>query len=48
MSEDPLPVTDIMVAPKNHMDLARSGMEYLLAYKGYHAPVNLSDIKLRY
>jgi len=43
-----LPIKRIMVAPENHLDLARSGIEYLLKYKGYQVEVVLSDIKLRY
>lgn len=47
-SDNKLPVKAITVAPKNHTDLARKGMEYYLACHGYHTPVKLSNIKLRY
>ena len=43
-----LPIEEIMVAPQNHIDLAKSGMEYMLQVKGYQATVSLSNIKLRY
>ncbi|MDO5411122.1 MAG: DUF2971 domain-containing protein [Lachnospiraceae bacterium] len=44
-----LPIQSIMVAPKNHIDLARKGMEQYLKEAGYRdIPVNLSKIKLRY
>ncbi|MCI6888220.1 MAG: hypothetical protein MR868_13415 [Lachnospiraceae bacterium] len=43
-----LPIKEIMVAPKNHIDLARKGMEYMMAEKGYEAQVSLSNINLRY
>ncbi len=43
-----LPIREIVVAPKNHIDLARKGMEYMMAEKGYEAQVSLSNINLRY
>ncbi len=43
-----LPIKEIVVAPKNHIDLAKKGMEYMLAEKGYDAQVSLSNINLRY
>lgn len=46
--EENLPVKEIMVAPQNHIDLAKKGMEYMMKSKGYRVPVHLSDIKLRY
>lgn len=48
LSEGNLPIEEIMVAPQNHIDLAKSGMEYMLYTKGYRANVSLSNIKLRY
>lgn len=48
LSEKRLPVKEIMVAPQNHTDLAQKGMEYMMAEKGYHVTVALSNIKLRY
>lgn len=48
LSEENLPVKEIMVAPQNHIDLAKKGMEYMMKSKGYRVPVHLSDIKLRY
>ncbi len=48
LSEGNLPIQEIMVAPQNHIDLAKSGMEYMLHTKGYSADVTLSNIKLRY
>ncbi|MCI8559836.1 MAG: DUF2971 domain-containing protein [Dorea sp.] len=48
MSEKNLPVEEIMIAPQNHIDLAKSGVEYMLHTKGYKAEVSLSNIKLRY
>ena len=48
LSEKNLPIEEIMVAPQNHIDLAKSGMEYMLHTKGYKANVTLSNIKLRY
>ncbi len=48
LSDKLLPVEEIMVAPQNHIDLAKSGMEYMLRTKGYDADVSLSNIKLRY
>ncbi len=43
-----LPVRSVTVAPKNHIDLARRGMEYYLRSLGYEVPVRLSRLKLRY
>lgn len=43
-----LPVLGVTVAPKNHTDLARRGMEYYLEALGYEVPVKLSQLKLRY
>lgn len=43
-----LPIKEIVVAPKNHIDLARKGMEYMMAENGYEAQVSLSNINLRY
>ena len=43
-----LPIKEIVVAPKNHIDLAKKGMEYMIAEKGYDAQVSLSNINLRY
>lgn len=48
LTEKNLPIEEIMVAPQNHIDLAKSGMEYMLHTKGYKANVSLSNIKLRY
>lgn len=48
LTEKNLPIEEIMVAPQNHIDLAKSGMEYMLQAKGYQAEVSLSNIKLRY
>lgn len=48
LSEGLLPIEEIMVAPQNHIDLAKKGMEYMLHTKGYRAEVALSNIKLRY
>ncbi len=48
LSDKSLPIEEIMVAPQNHIDLAKSGMEYMLRTKGYKAEVSLSNIKLRY
>lgn len=48
LSDRMLPIEEIMVAPQNHIDLAKSGMEYMLRAKGYTAEVALSNIKLRY
>lgn len=48
LSEKNLPVEEIVIAPQNHIDLAKSGMEYMLFTKGYKAEVSLSNIKLRY
>lgn len=35
-----LPIKEIVVAPKNHIDLAKKGMEYMIAEKGYDAQVS--------
>lgn len=43
-----LPVDQITVAPKNHMDLAGKGMTQYLDQLGYQIPVELSRLKLRY
>lgn len=43
-----LPIKEIMVAPKNHIDLAKKGMKYMIEKKGYDAQVSLSSINLRY
>ncbi|MGN0357528.1 MAG: DUF2971 domain-containing protein [Blautia sp.] len=43
-----LPIREIVVAPQNHIDLARKGIEYMIAEKGYEAQVSLSNINLRY
>ena len=48
LSDRNLPIEEIMVAPQNHIDLAKNGMEYMLQTKGYDADVSLSNIKLRY
>ena len=48
LSEKNLPVEELVIAPQNHIDLAKSGMEYMLHTKGYRAGVSLSSIKLRY
>lgn len=48
LSGQNLPIEEIIVAPQNHIDLAKSGMEYMLHAKGYQAAVSLSNIKLRY
>ncbi len=48
LTEENLPIEEIMVAPQNHIDLAKNGMEYMLQAKGYQAKVSLSNIKLRY
>ena len=47
-AEEELPVNSVTVAPKNHIDLARRGMEYYLSSLGYDVPVKLSQLKLRY
>lgn len=44
----PLPLRSVTVAPKNHTDLSRRGMEYYLRSLGYDVPVKLSQLKLRY
>ena len=46
--DERLPVRSVTVAPKNHTDLARRGMEYYLRSLGYEVPVKLSSLKLRY
>ena len=46
--DERLPVRSVTVAPKNHSDLARRGMEYYLRSLGYEVPVKLSRLKLRY
>ena len=46
--DERLPVRSVTVAPKNHSDLARRGMEYYLRSLGYEVPVKLSSLKLRY
>ena len=43
-----LPVRKITVAPKNHVDLARKGMQQYVQMLGYEIPVELSSLKLRY
>ena len=43
-----LPIMEVVVAPKNHIDLARKGIEYMMAEKGYKIQVFLSNINLRY
>ena len=43
-----LPIKEVVIAPKNHMDLAKKGVEYMMKEKGYDIDVNLSDIRLRY
>ena len=43
-----LPIRSITVAPQNHIDLAKKGIEYYLKYYGYDVEVSLSNIKLRY
>ncbi len=48
ISEGKLPIRGMTVAPKNHVDLARKGMEVYLDYLGYHVPIELSQLKLRY
>ena len=48
LSSKTLPVTEIVVAPSNHIDLAKNGVEYMMKTLGYDVPVELSDIKLRY
>ena len=48
LSEKLLPIEEIMIAPQNHIDLAKDGMEYMLRTKGYKAEVAMSNIKLRY
>lgn len=41
-------VKRITVAPKNHVDLARAGMEFFTRHYGYEVEVCLSRIHLRY
>lgn len=48
MGDAPLPVRQITVAPKNHVDLARKGMLLYTQSLGYEVPVTLSKLKLRY
>lgn len=48
LSSRNLPIEEIIIAPQNHIDLAKSGTEYMLYTKGYKAEVSLSNIKLRY
>lgn len=48
LSKALLPIIEIVVAPQNHIDLAKKGMEYMMAEKGYEVKVSLSNIKLRY
>lgn len=48
VSSERLPVHEIVVAPKNHIDLAKKGMDYMMKALDYNVPVELSDIKLRY
>lgn len=43
-----LPVHNVTVAPKNHVDLSKKGMELYLESLGYDTKVELSRIKLRY
>lgn len=43
-----LPILGMTVAPKNHIDLAREGMQLYLQHNGYDVKVKLSRIKLRY
>ncbi|MDD3184328.1 MAG: hypothetical protein PHT76_03360 [Anaerostipes sp.] len=48
LSQQRLPVMGIVVAPQNHIDLAKKGMEYMIRSQGYEVEVSLSNIKLRY
>lgn len=48
LSSRNLPIEEIMIAPQNHIDLAKSGIEYMLYTKGYKTEAALSNIKLRY
>ena len=48
LSNELLPVQEIVIAPKNHIDLAKKGMEYMMLEKGYNINVSLSNISLRY
>ncbi len=41
-------IKKITVAPKNHVDLARAGMEFFTRHYGYEVEVCLSKIHLRY
>lgn len=41
-------IKKITVAPKNHVDLAKAGMELFTKHYGYGVDVNLSKIHLRY
>lgn len=47
-ADEKLPIKSVMVAPKNHIDLAQKGMQRYMSYYGYEVPVKLSNIKLRY
>ncbi|MBS4960520.1 MAG: DUF2971 domain-containing protein [Clostridiales bacterium] len=46
--KDSVPIKSITVAPKNHSDLAKIGMQYYFQVRGYNIPVYLSKMKLRY
>ncbi|MDD3370141.1 MAG: hypothetical protein PHP50_14890 [Lachnospiraceae bacterium] len=48
LSDELLPVKEIVVAPQNYIDLAKKGMEYMMEEKGYDVDISLSNIKLRY
>ena len=48
LSNSLLPVKEIVIAPKNHIDLAKKGVEYMMKEKGYEVEIRLSDISLRY
>ena len=41
-------IKKITVAPKNHVDLAKAGMELFTKHYGYDVEVKLSNIHLRY
>jgi len=43
-----MPLRQVTIAPKNHVDLAQKGMVQYLQQLGYDVPVTLSGIKLRY
>ena len=43
-----LPLRQITVAPKNHVDLAERGMAQFAGSPGYDVPVVLSRLKLRF